>query len=120
MATTAQRFVALMEKLYNENDNDDSDDDAEAKKKPKTPPTITTTTLTADESVAIVLSAHNYYAMQGLCDDSPACDVLEGARAFARQVYAEASKYKYEHPDTFDANAIALAVDEAAMAAMEY
>ena len=77
--------------------------------------------LTADESVAIVLSAHNYYATQGLCDDGPVCDVLEGARAFARQVYAEAAKHKYKYPDTFDANAIALAVDEAAMAAiMEY
>jgi hypothetical protein len=70
--------------------------------------------------VAIVLSAHNYYATQGLCDDGPVCDVLEGARAFARQVYAEAVKHKYKYPDTFDANAIALAMDEAAMAAMEY
>jgi hypothetical protein len=62
--TTVKGFVALMEKLYNHNDSD-ADDDNDTTTTMTT--MATTTTITADESVAIVLSAHNYYAMQGLC-----------------------------------------------------
>jgi hypothetical protein len=110
---TTESIVAELEKLY---DNDTTTEEGSSDDTPGSPTAYFSPIakkakkcdeeeLTGDEAMAIVLAASNYYVMRNYgtedCDD-----VVAGANAFARRVYAKAKERKAVSV-SFDGDAIA-------------